>query len=479
MAANSSNSSLPQCHRHDATCWICFDGEQPLRRDCSCRGDSAGFVHVSCLVDYAKQISRQNGGKKKFVESWRICPSCRQPYQNELAVDLATEFVAFVEKEYPSDQGKLLEALKSKLYILFGIDTLPEKEGEIEVIANKMLSMIEKMKLSNPLRMQRLQQIEADTFNRLGLIALKGGTKEIAKLALEYFEKCRDIFAAIGDDDESAVAEHNLALARLKLNVSKKFHINDSVGKWQECYKKRVAKFGEGHESTIGSGLQLCMALQRDCRSVEAGRLMPKLAATCRQVHGPNHKLTKQTESKLQACTKRYVAMIWYRAMKYQHAYEWKLFQGIYFQKWTYFEALRYEADGEKCVLRGPIAKEHILDVLTTPRNVESEKTFMVDSKDVHILLNTPVVCHGLSGSTSNLNGRIGDARHLGGLFHGEIKVHFEGSDLDSHHLVKRENLRVLFDLPDHEKGPTNNPFYLPDLLGEQFLPDWYTDRSI
>mmetsp|Transcript_35495 Transcript_35495/g.60356 ORF Transcript_35495/g.60356 Transcript_35495/m.60356 type:complete len:86 (-) Transcript_35495:143-400(-) len=44
-------------------------------------------------------------------------------------------------------------------------------------------------------------------------------------------------------------------------------------------------------------------------------------------------------------------------------------------------------------------------------------------------------------------------------------QVHFEDSDLDSHHLVKRENVHVLFDLPDHEKGLNNDHSYLPDLL--------------
>ncbi len=37
-------------------CWICYhdevDKSECLRRDCSCRGPDAGFVHLSCLVSY-------------------------------------------------------------------------------------------------------------------------------------------------------------------------------------------------------------------------------------------------------------------------------------------------------------------------------------------------------------------------------------------------------------------------------------------
>ena len=41
-------------------CWICLDdgpdenGGMP-RRDCSCRGDAAGFAHLLCLQEYARQ----------------------------------------------------------------------------------------------------------------------------------------------------------------------------------------------------------------------------------------------------------------------------------------------------------------------------------------------------------------------------------------------------------------------------------------
>ena len=82
----------------NGACWICLeegaDGSgQPLRRDCSCRADN-GFVHLSCLVDYAKNKSRTRipGADK----AWEVCPMCKQRYQNELALDLANEEIQFV-----------------------------------------------------------------------------------------------------------------------------------------------------------------------------------------------------------------------------------------------------------------------------------------------------------------------------------------------------------------------------------------------
>ena len=36
-------------------CFICLDGSNdtdgPLRRDCVCRGDDAGYAHLKCLVE--------------------------------------------------------------------------------------------------------------------------------------------------------------------------------------------------------------------------------------------------------------------------------------------------------------------------------------------------------------------------------------------------------------------------------------------
>jgi hypothetical protein len=58
---------------------LCLDGGddedgQPLRRDCACRGTDAGFVHLSCLTNYAETKSKQalvmNEFVTEFVKPW-------------------------------------------------------------------------------------------------------------------------------------------------------------------------------------------------------------------------------------------------------------------------------------------------------------------------------------------------------------------------------------------------------------------------
>lgn len=52
---------------------------------------------------------------------YEICPCCNNSYENDLGVDMASAFVAFVEKHYPgrkSYRRNLLEALQLKLSVL-------------------------------------------------------------------------------------------------------------------------------------------------------------------------------------------------------------------------------------------------------------------------------------------------------------------------------------------------------------------------
>mmetsp|Transcript_23653 Transcript_23653/g.51255 ORF Transcript_23653/g.51255 Transcript_23653/m.51255 type:complete len:333 (-) Transcript_23653:626-1624(-) len=76
-----------------ATCWICLEegpdgGGEPLMRDCACRGQSAGYAHISCVVKYAQ--SRLD----VCVTAWKECPLCAHGYQGRVALTLSNHFVA-------------------------------------------------------------------------------------------------------------------------------------------------------------------------------------------------------------------------------------------------------------------------------------------------------------------------------------------------------------------------------------------------
>lgn len=124
-------------------CWICLGDESEtvecLRRDCSCRGTDAGYVHQSCLVKYAEKKSEEMASRDPdnqdhylFREPWEVCPNCHQDYQNDLAVDVSAKFVSFVQRKHPNDQPNLVDALNLKLWLL--VSMINSSEQTLRII---------------------------------------------------------------------------------------------------------------------------------------------------------------------------------------------------------------------------------------------------------------------------------------------------------------------------------------------------------
>eukprot|EP00581_Thalassiosira_minuscula_P002542 CAMPEP_0183741384 /NCGR_PEP_ID=MMETSP0737-20130205/61999_1 /TAXON_ID=385413 /ORGANISM="Thalassiosira miniscula, Strain CCMP1093" /LENGTH=274 /DNA_ID=CAMNT_0025976701 /DNA_START=87 /DNA_END=908 /DNA_ORIENTATION=+ len=206
------------------TCWLCLDAKhesgQPLRRDCGCKGGS-GFVHFPCLVEFAKiwseqsHLHRRRDSMNKFVEPWCACLNCHQFYRNQLALDLVNEFVSFTEEKYPGDQWKNREAHRCKLFVLSSDWSKPERREEAKQIAKRILSMVEPMKAVDSLEMKKnVVRIEVHVYSCLGFIFLKEGTKEGAKTAMGYYEKCRDLTKSVGFAAASKNAERSLTIAK-------------------------------------------------------------------------------------------------------------------------------------------------------------------------------------------------------------------------------------------------------------------------
>jgi hypothetical protein len=284
----------------ESVCYLCLDGEadEPLRRDCACRGSDAGFVHLSCLAGYAENKSKQASGMIDFRKPWRVCPSCHQYYQNELGIDIATEFVSFVRRQYPRDTQRQVEALHIKLRALGSMfeRLQPVRNRELGVTANVLLSLIDRMKGDAPLT-YRYCRMKADAYHTHGRIALREGTEESARRAVIHFENALEVNEAIDDADGIATAKGNIAIAKSKYEGGSN---NEEVLKAsQEVYELRIAEHGEKHHYTIDTGKDYALRLQEANRWEEARGLLTKLLATSKQVFGSDHNITKSVESML------------------------------------------------------------------------------------------------------------------------------------------------------------------------------------
>ncbi len=187
-------------------------------------------------------------------------------------------------------------------------------------------------------------------------------------------------------------------------------------------YESRI-RSGATSADTIIAGIQFAqMHLKRSCK-IESERLLTKLVKESNQVHGKDHRLSKNAQILLEMAKARYVltglakgeTSILCRALKYDANTD------------TYL-ARRVEESGEggEYIVRGP------------PTSLPNAAILFQKG--------TPVICHGLKRA-QHINGKIGNAR----AFDPETvryAVHFEDKTLKPVS-VKKENLRVVFELPE------------------------------
>jgi hypothetical protein len=152
----------------------------------------------------------------EFREPWRLCPGCHQEYHNDLAIDLANEFVSFARRQYPKDTERQVESLYVKLRALdCMLDRVPPvQKKEAGDTANVLLSLINRMKADAPPLTRRYSQMEAIAYSTLGQIAYYEGTEESARRAVVHFEMDLKVCKAIGFVEGIVNAKRNIAAAK-------------------------------------------------------------------------------------------------------------------------------------------------------------------------------------------------------------------------------------------------------------------------
>ena len=287
-------------------CWICKEDEveksERLRRDCSCRGTDAGFVHLSCLVRYAKKKNiewdRRDPDDRRildFVRPWKVCPNCHQFYENTLEADIANEFVSFIEREHPNDQEKQVEALRHKLFALSNSHQ-PTQINEAKEVATRVLVLIREMEIDMPMLPTRLTNFQAYTYIELGRIACKEGSEASCREALVHLGKSLELYKAINFAAGAAYTEYCISLVKSKLENDTSRINEDQLKKSQDVYDMRVRDCGEESALTINPGVDLAIELWEANRGVEAERLLIRVADLSERVHGPQHNTTKRAK---------------------------------------------------------------------------------------------------------------------------------------------------------------------------------------
>ena len=452
------------------------DGKLPVR-NCSCRGDAAGFAHLSCLIEYAKSKSknligtsydnhkkniRDNRFEDEANGAWHLCPNCehvesacRNDYGLAVALRVNIESISDVLVERTNFQRIPLSRSGGDDASLSGVNVALRDEAVFllkrfmswvskELKSNKSIfaKFMYMPPTSNEYQMyKKTMKCDAYANERLGLMYNMDQTKENCETAVKYMKRTQVIFKMLhGCQEEYNMVTANVertknTLARLDGKTSVDHDFSEVKRK---VYEYNIRGYGKNHDITIFSGIELSENLRQEKHGIEAQCLATKLSASCRQVLGPNHAYTKRIDKILSACKERLVIV----------------FPDPTKPDWKRFNALRYEDDGDVSVLMGPIEE---------PRNIITKREFSFPRDNVLLNLGLPVSCHGLKNS-SHLNGEVGGINHF---YNAKTKhpieaslilltfllehqwfravVHFANKSLPPA-AVKLENLRIVFD---------------------------------
>ena len=269
-----------------------------------------------------------------------------------------------------------MDALRHKIQMLLDVvcsNSPREDKGilkmECEMLIKKSLSMVDQtkkdLKMSSWLHMPPISfeylyykllcgGYQADGYQSLGTLASLDKTEASIKRSIKYYQKAKAIYNLLGLEDKAKLMDIHIAslkecLARCDgdgANVA--VNASTLLTGARYNYEYSLKTYGSTSDATFITGSTYVTELVQAHRGIEAERLSVKMAASSRRVHGPGHNCTISLDEKVKECKSRYVIVM----------PDDKLFQ-----------ALRYENDGEMCVVMGPLKQ---------PRQEDDERTFHV-----------------------------------------------------------------------------------------------------
>ena len=163
-------------------------------------------------------------------------------------------------------------------------------------IAEEMLSIVKQYLNKSENRVKKdILTFGVSAMEILGNIALKEGTEESVKQAVKHFEMALHListFSLNGHYDTSGI-KNIMAVAKSRYE---KVNPEEKLIHARELYENRVKKYGQEDINTIRSGIVLARSLKYTRHGIEAERLVKKLIAVSKRVHGPDHAITKRAE---------------------------------------------------------------------------------------------------------------------------------------------------------------------------------------
>ena len=293
QARQNARASPTKCTPSEgsgAACWICLEegpdeSGQGIFRDCSCRGNTAGFAHLSCLVQFAQSKSKALCEKSDKAGQcfpgheqgpFEFCSNCKQNFLGELGLDMAKECLKMYEDRPEIDHRRLQsKVLLARRYGLLnpGGDTMIQILEEIASTINEA-----KKAKSYPVHLDR---IEADInfFRGQRCATVEGPERDRAKRLLSA---SRNFYERLGDKRTTSFIE--AAMSDLGICDNKMTEADA-----RSYLERELAANGKDQTQTIVASFTLVRVLLSKKKLSAAYECLTDTASTAVRVMGPNN----------------------------------------------------------------------------------------------------------------------------------------------------------------------------------------------
>ena len=283
-----------------ASCYICLEdgadsNNQPLLRNCACRGD-AGWAHVACLAEFAAtkitEAQRNNGFSNSITIAsfWEKCPLCKTSYMQYMGVAMAEAFV----KQYKH----LPDTHALRYSSLYSLGCNRHHNGDQDGALGLFVRLQETCDILTSEGID-VRRVEA---NNLGMIGAVSVQKNQFNDALVLLERQRELCVAVDGPNSQDVQDCNDMIAAVKerIRMEEGGHQNGDPAaelvaarqNFKECREETTEP-----EKRFGSYLSLIFALRNVQKYQECMEISDELLAKSRQTLGPDHPDTLRYEN--------------------------------------------------------------------------------------------------------------------------------------------------------------------------------------
>ena len=276
-----------------ASCYICLEHstiDQPLLRNCACRGD-AGWAHVACLAKFAAskvmETQREEDPSLSYTEIWEGCILCKTPHMQYMGVAMAKAFVKQYE-HLPDTNALRFSSLFSMALSRFGVGN---HDGAVELF-------LRLLKMCDFLTSEGIDAYIQEE-NVLSMLGALFQIQQKFNDALLIFKRQRELLVSIYGPNHPEIQDNTEMIVKVKerLGIGERGHTDPAaelVAARQEFKESRECD-DIGHRLTIH--FRLVVALRNDGKFYEGMKQFEELLTESRQSLGPDHPKTLRYEN--------------------------------------------------------------------------------------------------------------------------------------------------------------------------------------